>query len=179
MQNDQISQLIQAIAAHEDKEAFAVLFRHFAPRLKSYVMRCGADSAAAEEVVQEAMVQVWRRAATFDPARAVGASWIFAIARNKRIDLIRRERRPEIESEEEGTVAAADAEYDAEVNRRTLHRALENLPAEQSEMLRKAYLEDKSHRDIAAETGIPLGTVKSRVRLGLARLRVLMAGVEV
>lgn len=176
VQDEEISTLIRVIATHGDREAFSKLFRHFAPRLKAYVMRSGADAASAEEVAQEAMVQVWRRAATFDPARAAGTSWIFAIARNKRIDLIRRERRPEIEVEDEGTVPAADAEFDAEENRRALGRALENLPAEQSEILRKAYLEDKSHSDIAAETGLPLGTVKSRARLGLSRMRVLMAG---
>lgn len=178
VQDEEISTLIRAIASHGDREAFSKLFRHFAPRLKAYVMRSGADAASAEEVAQEAMVQVWRRAATFDPARAAGTSWIFAIARNKRIDLVRRERRPEIELEDEETAPAADADYDAEENRRALGRAFKNLPPEQSEMLRKAYLEDKSHSDIAAETGLPLGTVKSRVRLGLSRMRVLMAGWE-
>jgi len=178
VQEETICNLIEAIGARGDRDAFATLFRHFAPRLKGYAMRRGADSASAEEVAQEAMVQVWRRAATFDPARANGSSWIFAIARNKRIDLVRRERHPEIEPEEEATVPAADNDYDLRENRRALGRAFENLPADQSEILRKAYLEDMSHSAIAAETGLPLGTVKSRVRLGLARLRVLMAGWE-
>ena len=179
VQEETICNLIEAIGARGDRDAFATLFRHFAPRLKAFAMRRGADGATAEEVAQEAMVQVWRRAATFDPARANGSSWIFAIARNKRIDLVRRERRPEIEPEgEEASVPAADNDYDLRENRRALGRAFENLPADQSEILRKAYLEDKSHSAIAAETGLPLGTVKSRVRLGLARLRVLMAGWE-
>jgi RNA polymerase sigma-70 factor (ECF subfamily) len=178
VQEETISDLIGAIGARGDRDAFAALFTHFAPRLKAYAIRRGADAASAEEVAQEAMVQVWRRAATFDPARASGSGWIFAIARNKRIDLLRRERRPEIEPEDESLAPAADAAFDAEENRRALGRAFENLPAEQSEILRKAYLEDKSHGAIAAETGLPLGTVKSRARLGLARLRVLMAGWE-
>jgi RNA polymerase sigma factor (sigma-70 family) len=176
VQEETISEMIEAIGARGDRDAFAALFRHFAPRLKAYAMRSGTDAAAAEEIAQEAMVQVWRRAATFDRARAGGSSWIFAIARNKRIDLARRERRPEIELEEEPTTPAADTVFDAEEDRRALVRAFENLPREQSEILRKAYLEDKSHGAIAAETGLPLGTVKSRARLGLARLRVLMAG---
>ena len=178
VQETAISDLIEAIGARRDRDAFAELFRHFAPRLKAYAMRRGADTQSADEVAQEAMVQVWRRAATFDRARASGSSWIFAIARNKRIDLLRRERRPEIEPEDEGLAPAADAAFDAEENRRALGRAFENLSPDQSEILRKAYLEDKSHSAIAAETGLPLGTVKSRARLGLARLRVLMAGWE-
>jgi RNA polymerase sigma-70 factor (ECF subfamily) len=176
VQDENVSDLIRAIAAHGDRDAFATLFRHFAPRLKAYAQRCGADAAFAEEVAQEAMIQVWRRAETFDPARADGASWIFAIARNKRIDLVRRERRPEIDPEDEPTAPAADVGYELAEHSTALGRALENLSADQSEMLRKAYLEDKSHSVIAAETGLPLGTVKSRVRLGLARMRVLMAG---
>jgi RNA polymerase sigma-70 factor (ECF subfamily) len=178
LQEETISDLIEAIAKRGDREAFAALFRYFAPRLKAYAMRCGADAATAEEVAQEAMVQVWRRASTFDRGRADGSSWIFAIARNKRIDLVRRERRPEIEPEDEPIAPPAEAAYLAEQHRRALGRAFEDLPAEQSEVLRKAYMEDKSHGAIAAETGLPLGTVKSRVRLGLARLRVLMAGWE-
>jgi RNA polymerase sigma-70 factor (ECF subfamily) len=178
VQEDAITDLIEAIAQRGDREAFARLFRHFAPRLKAYAMRCGADAATAEEVAQEAMVQVWRRAVTFDRNRAGGSSWIFAIARNKRIDLVRRERRPEIEPEDEAVAPPAEAAYVADAHRRALGRAFEDLPAEQSEILRKAYMEDKSHGAIAAETGLPLGTVKSRARLGLARLRVLMAGWE-
>ncbi len=178
LQDAGISDLIMAIGAKGDRTAFTALFRHFAPRIKAYIMRCGADAALAEEVAQEAMVQVWRRAATYDPARAGAASWIFAIARNKRIDLVRRERRPEIEAEDEALVPAADADYDLAENRRALGRAFDTLPADQAAILRKAFLEDKSHSSIAAETGLPLGTVKSRARLGLARMRVLMAGWE-
>jgi RNA polymerase sigma-70 factor (ECF subfamily) len=176
VQEETICDLIEAIAARGDRDAFAALFRHFAPRLKGYAMRRGADPATAEEVAQEAMVQVWRRAATFDRARAGGSGWIFAIARNKRIDLLRREHRPDVEPEEPDLAPAADSDFDAQESRRVLGQAFGNLPRDQSDILRKVYLEDKSHSAIAAETGLPLGTVKSRCRLGLARLRVLMAG---
>jgi len=176
VEGEELAGLIGAIAMRGDRDAFARLFRHFAPRLKAYAMRCGADAASAEEVAQEAMVQVWRRAATFEPARADAQSWIFAIARNKRIDLLRRERRPEIEPEAGSQDERPEARIEAARQTDALGRALAALPADQASMLRKAYLEDKSHSAIAAETGLPLGTVKSRVRLGLARLRLLMAG---
>jgi RNA polymerase sigma-70 factor (ECF subfamily) len=176
VQEDAIRGLIEAVAAQRDRDAFAELFRYFAPRLKSYAMRCGADASLADEVAQEAMLQVWRRAETFDSTRASASAWIFAIARNKRIDLVRRERRPELDPGEEAAVPAADAAYDAEQGRRVLGVALDDLPDDQATVLRKAFLEDKTHGAIAAELALPLGTVKSRARLGLARLRVLMAG---
>src|SRR5881392_1744179 len=97
---DEAADLIEAIAARQDRAAFAALFRHFAPRVKAFVMRGGADAEAAQEVVQEAMVLVWRKAASFDRARASAATWIFTIARNKRIDLIRRSARPAIDPED-------------------------------------------------------------------------------
>jgi len=170
-----LSALIVAIAERGDREAFAGLFNHFAPRVKAYLIRLGATPEAAEELAQETLLTVWRRAAGFDPARAAASTWIFAIARNLRIDLARRERRPlpgEQQPPEE--VRRPDAELEAVQDERRVAIALAALPAEQAEAVRLAYFSDKPHAQIALDLSLPLGTVKSRIRLAMARLRVLL-----
>lgn len=175
---ERLNDLLARVARDHDRAAFAELFRHFAPRLKSYLMRLGADPGSAEEVVQEVMVTVWRRAESFDPALASAATWIFTIARNRRIDILRREKRPEIDPDDPALVPdapePADRLIQAGQDTRKLREAMRALPAEQAELLRMAYFEDKPHSAIAAESGLPLGTVKSRLRLALARLRKAM-----
>ena len=174
--SEEAADLIEALAARQDKAAFAALFRHFAPRVKAFVMRGGADAEAAQEVVQECMVLVWRKAASFDRARASAATWIFTIARNKRIDLIRRGTRPAIDPEDWLTsfapnAADADKSIAAEQTYNRMKVLLADLSAEQMLVIRKAFFEDKTHTAIAEELGLPLGTVKSRIRLALGRLR--------
>jgi RNA polymerase sigma-70 factor (ECF subfamily) len=173
--NEELCGLVEAVAARRDRDAFARLFRHFAPRLKGFGLRRGTDAASCEELAQETMLTVWRKAETFDPARATVSTWIFTIVRNKRIDLFRREGHPEADLAEAAEKAddgpAADDEVDRLRASETLRKALKVLPAEQFEVLQKAFFEDKSHSVIAAEMGLPLGTVKSRIRLALARLR--------
>jgi RNA polymerase sigma-70 factor, ECF subfamily len=165
-----------AIAARQDKSAFAALYRHFAPRLKSYCQRQGMPAETAEELAQEALVSVWRRAATFDPSKASVATWIFTIVRNKRIDLLRREKRPELKPEDfellQEPEQTADITLSIAEEAGQIGRALEQLPHDQKAMLLKAFFEEKSHSEIAAETGLPLGTVKSRIRLALSRLKI-------
>lgn len=167
--------LIEAIAERADRAAFAELFAHFAPRLKAYLMRLGADPATAEEVVQDAMLTVWRKAGSFDRQQAGAATWIFTIARNRRIDRLRRERRPELEPDDPALVPAGPEDADAAVwstqVEGRLRTAIASLPPEQSDLIRRAYFEDLSHREIAEASGLPLGTVKSRIRLALQRLR--------
>ena len=169
------AELVARVAAAADRAAFAELFRRFAPRLKSYLMRLGGDSGAAEEVVQEAMLTVWRRAATFDGQQSSVSTWIFTIARNKRIDRFRRERRPEFDPNDPMLVPppepAADERLSAAEEERRLKGALGALPPEQAELLRLAFFDGLSHAEIAARGGLPLGTVKSRVRLALGRLK--------
>jgi len=173
---------MRAIAERRDSAAFAELFRHFAPRLKSYCLRGGADPATAEEIAQEAMVAVWRRAATFDPARASVSTWIFTIARNRRIDLLRRERRPDPDPDDPSLAAGSPptpAQLYAEAEaHRTVRQRLTELPEDQATVLRMAFLDDKPHGRIADELALPLGTVKSRIRLGLSRLRTMVAKEE-
>ncbi len=173
--NEELCGLVEAVAARRDREAFARLFKHFAPRLKGFGLRRGTDAASSEELAQETMLTVWRKAETFDPNRATVSTWIFTIVRNKRIDLFRRVGHPEADLAEAAEKAdegpAADDEVDRVRSSETLRKALKVLPAEQLEVLQKAFFEDKSHSVIAAEMGLPLGTVKSRIRLALARLR--------
>lgn len=173
--------LLRAVA-RRDRGAFAELFQFFAPRLKAFMMRGGADADTAEELAQEALIQVWRRADTFDPVRAAASTWIYTIARNKRIDRLRRERRPSL-SEDEYVSALGTAEGGAERGDEAVERSqaesrvarsLEALPEDQALVVKMAFYEDKSHSAIAAELELPLGTVKSRIRLALARLRGLV-----
>lgn len=168
-------QLLLAVARHRDRQAFAQLFRAFAPRIKAFLIRSGSDAGTAEEVMQEVMVTVWRRAETYDPSQAGASTWIFTIARNKRIDLIRREKRPEVDPEDPALMPEplerADDRLETVQSARRLRHAMTSLPEEQREILRMAYFEDKPHSAIAEECGLPLGTVKSRLRLALARLR--------
>ncbi len=149
----------------------------YAPRLKSYLVRGGASEEAAEDLVQEVMLAVWQSAASFDPARASPATWIFTLARNRRIDQLRRERRFEPEPLDPGTfdLMGAAPPADGLAERRDWHsfllQEMDKLPPEQAEILRWVFLEDKPHRAVARERNLPLGTVKSRVRLALRRLR--------
>ncbi len=173
---EEAADLIEAIAARQDRAAFAALFRHFAPRVKAFLMRGGADADAAQEVAQEALIVVWRKAASFDRSRASPATWIYTIARNKRIDLLRRTGKPAIETEDWLTVfAPADDDADKSVlagqTYIRMQELLRTLSADQLVVVQKAFFEDKSHTAIADELKLPLGTVKSRIRMALGRLR--------
>jgi RNA polymerase sigma-70 factor (ECF subfamily) len=167
---------ILAIAEHGDRAAFSELFDHFAPRVKAYLLRLGTNPETAEELAQETLLTVWRRSASFDPARAAASTWIFAIARNLRIDLARRERRP-LPGEESlvtGEVPQPDALLEAAQDARRVAAALSILPDEQAEAIRLAFFSDKPHAEIALDLALPLGTVKSRIRLAMGRLRALL-----
>jgi RNA polymerase sigma-70 factor (ECF subfamily) len=178
-----LSAHILAIAQHGDRAAFGALFAHFAPRVKGYLMRLGASPAAAEDIAQETLLSVWRKAAYFDPRKAEASTWVFAIARNLRIDVLRRERHPEPEATEEliamvATDADAETTLDAAERGAKLRRALVHLPVEQAEIVRLAFFQDKPHSEIERELGIPLGTVKSRLRLAMSRLRAALHDLE-
>ena len=178
---DEPAALIVAIARTADRGAFARLFEHVAPRVKSYMLRLGAQPEAAEELAQEALLTVWRKAALFDPVRAGASTWIFAIARNLRIDAIRRERRPRIEDDPTDLPEAevpADAVVAAQERDGRLREAMAELPGDQAEVVRLSFFQDKPHSEIARDLNLPLGTVKSRLRLALARLRGLVGDVS-
>ena len=167
--------LIEDIASRQDRAAFASLFSHFAPRVKAFIMRGGTDAETAQEVAQEALIMVWRKAASFDRGRASAATWIYVIARNRRIDLLRRGARP-IDTED-WLVVYAPEEEDADKSvlagqtYTRLKELMGGLSADQLVVIQKAFFEDKTHTAIAEELKLPLGTVKSRIRLALGRLR--------
>lgn len=173
--------LIDAVAREQDRNAFARLFGYFAPRVKSFLMRSGLEDSAAEEVAQEVMIAVWRKASYFDPAKAGASTWIFTIARNLKIDRLRRTRsrtadnvldpseEPEISPSGEQIILVAEREDG-------VRKALESLPGDQAAIVRLSFFAEKPHAAIAQELGIPLGTVKSRARLALNRLRTLLDG---
>lgn len=163
-----------AIRDKRDKAAFARLFDHFAPRLKGFVIRGGAPAAQAEDIVQDVMLSIWRKAHLFDPERAQVSSWIYQIARNRQIDIIRKEGRPVPEAlKADETEHEPDAGQVLGLEQETgvLRDALARLNPDQRDMIEKAYIGELSHSDIAETTGLPLGTIKSRIRLGLERLR--------
>ncbi|MNU36225.1 ECF RNA polymerase sigma factor RpoE [compost metagenome] len=169
--------LIEAVALRRDREAFSQLFSHFAPRLKAWLMKSGATAAAAEDFAQDAMLTVWRKADLFDARKARAATWIFTIARNRRLDMLRREARPlptpEIELSEMEVQRPDDilaASQDAE----RIRDALSRLKPDQVEVLRLAFFLDSPHSEIAQRLELPLGTVKSRIRNAMIKLRLIL-----
>ena len=170
----EFNSLILRIAASSDRSAFAELFQHFAPRVKSYGLRLGAAEAAAEELAQDTLLTVWRKAAQFDPARASASTWIFTIARNLRIDAIRRERPAPPPEDDADPQPLADAQLWGAQQDGRVRKALGALPPEQLEVIRLSFFSEAPHSAIAETLGLPLGTVKSRLRLAMIRLRTLL-----
>ncbi|MDG2406534.1 MAG: sigma-70 family RNA polymerase sigma factor, partial [Paracoccaceae bacterium] len=170
-----IDELIRAVALRSDKYAFKVIFGHFAPRLKSFIMGQGTDPQLAEEVVQETLIKVWRKAEQFDPAKASASTWVYTIARNVRIDLLRKSNRPEPDIGDPAMVPDPEPQAHELISRDQeavrLRRAVAGLPSEQGDVLRLAFFEEIAHPEIAERLNIPLGTVKSRIRLAMKRVR--------
>lgn len=181
MQADEVetdwAALVIRVRDYQDKAAFAALFRHFAPRVKAFLMKSGADATLAEECAQDVMATLWQKAGLFDPSRASVATWVFTIARNRRIDALRKSRRPEPEDLPWGPEPEPDQAEVLEAQQDTdrLGAALAQLPEKQRALIERAFYGDLSHSEIAAETGLPLGTIKSRIRLALERLRQQMS----
>ncbi len=162
------------VAERRDRGAFTRLFDHFAPRLKAYLIRLGTDAALAEEIVQDVMSTLWRKAQLFDPAKSSLSTWLYRIARNRRIDLARREK-GELDPDEPMLQPAQapdlDRLMDVQQREEVVRAALTTLPPEQLTLVRLAFFEGLSHSQISETTGLPLGTVKSRIRLAFTRLR--------
>ena len=167
---------LKRIQTDQDQQAFAELFGYFAPRVKAFLMKSGAAPGMAEDCTQEVMATLWHKAHLFDPSRASVSTWIFTIARNKNIDALRKQRRPEPEELTWGPEAEPEASDILVMQQESdqLGQAMKSLPGQQRELIEKAYFGDLSHSQIAAETGLPLGTIKSRLRLALTKLRQTM-----
>jgi RNA polymerase sigma-70 factor (ECF subfamily) len=167
--------LVAQVAVSQDRDAFAALFDHYAPRLAAYLQRLGSEPALAEEIVQDTMATLWRKAALFDPLKSSVGTWLYRIARNRRIDLLRRAHGMEVELDEAlplvDDAPQPDDALDARERERLVAEALASLPPEQLSLVRLAFFEGRSHSEIAQATGLPLGTVKSRIRLAFSRLR--------
>ncbi|MCS3764362.1 RNA polymerase sigma-70 factor (ECF subfamily) [Bradyrhizobium centrosematis] len=169
--------LIGRVAADGDREAFKRLFEHFAPRIKGLMLKAGCSSDEAEEIAQSTLIAVWRKAHQFDPATAGAPAWIFTIARNLRIDLFRRRARidrlqagSELPDEPD-QAEPADILISRGQDAARIALAIRQLSAEQSMVVRLSFIEERPHPEIASALGIPLGTVKSRIRLAMNRLR--------
>jgi RNA polymerase sigma-70 factor (ECF subfamily) len=173
---------IRAIAAGQDRAAFASLFEFYAPRIKAMLMRSGAAADAAEDVAQETLLTVWRKAAYFDPARASASAWIFTIARNLRIDRLRGDKRATayapLEMVEPEAPESPDRALNAVQRDERVRSALKELSPEQVRVVQLSFFEGRAHGDIAALLDLPLGTVKSRVRLAMTRLRNLLGDLQ-
>lgn len=172
------SDLVVKVATDRDRSAFTELFDHFAPRIKGYLIQQGSDASLAEEIAQDVMVTLWRKADLFDPSKSSASTWLFRIARNRRIDRLRRQKTAELDPEDPSlhpnAPEEAGAEMDARKREERIRIALKALPKEQVEVVRLAFFSGLSHSEISDQTGLPLGTVKSRIRLAFGRLRQLI-----
>jgi RNA polymerase sigma-70 factor (ECF subfamily) len=171
----ELEALIRAIAERRDRTAFGILFDRFAPRLKGFLLKYGTPESQADDLIQEVMLKVWRNASQFDPARGKATTWLFTITRNLRIDYLRKEIRPELDPEDPLLTPDPDRPADEQVQTRQtadrIAKAVSVLPDNQAEILRLSFFEELSHSEIADRLGLPLGTVKSRIRLTFGKLR--------
>ena len=174
----ELSNYLRDIGDNQDKIAFSNIFKYFAPRLKSFFIKLGCSDSQAEEIIQEVMIAVWTKSKTFDRAKSSVSTWIYTIAKNKRIDKIRKEKKHNtVESDESLEIPVPSKQEEqllsTEVNER-LHHSLQFLPKEQAELLKLSYFYEKTHTDIAKDLRLPLGTVKSRIRLALSKMKNLV-----
>jgi RNA polymerase sigma-70 factor, ECF subfamily len=175
----QFQMRMAAVAQNRDQAAFAELFDYFAPRLKSWLLRQRMEPGQAEELVQEVMIVLWHKAHLYDPAKSSLSTWLFRIARNRRIDMARRDKSRVMDETDPAFQPAAQAGADALVENADrenyVREALEKLPREQIDLVRMAFFLGRSHSEIAQESGLPLGTVKSRLRLAFGRLKKILS----
>ncbi|MBE7734010.1 sigma-70 family RNA polymerase sigma factor [Devosia sp. CC-YST696] len=179
---EDLSAKILAIADHADMDAFQSLFQSYAPRIRAYLLKLTRNAQAAEDLMQETMLAIWRKAGQYDPARGTASAWIFTIARNIWIDAWRKQRRPEIDPNDPALAAAPEPDAANQMEMRqshdALHKAMQTLPKEQIELIRLSFFEEASHSVIAKQLGLPIGTVKSRIRLAFGRLRTALEAVK-
>ncbi len=185
LKNSDVSQdlslYLKLIAENNDKQAFIKLFKHFAPRIKSYALKSGCSSNEAEDLAQETMITVWKKAKLFDSNKSAASTWVFTIGRNKRIDYLRRKKHPtpyEENLNDESDQYSHDLVLEREQTFRMIRSEINKLPVEQSEVLKKSFFEGMSHIEISDNLAIPLGTVKSRIRLALTSIRKKMKGIH-
>ena len=173
-----LGNFLRDIGENQDKLAFSNIFKYFAPRLKSYFVKIGCTETQAEEIIQEVMIAVWTKSNTYNKEKSSVSTWIYTIAKNKRIDKIRKEKKHNtVESDESLEIPVPSKQeqqiLSTEVSEKIRH-SLKFLPIEQAELLKLSYFYEKTHSDIAKDLSLPLGTVKSRIRLALSKMRNLV-----
>jgi RNA polymerase sigma-70 factor (ECF subfamily) len=177
-----MADLLQRIAERADPAAFRELYEAYGPRVTAYMMRRGADAGTAEDLAQETLLTVWRKAALYAGEKGSMTTWVFAIARNLRIDRLRREvpwqELPEGRMAEASDEPLPDEVMDEKERQERVQAALADLPSEQKEVVSLAYLEGLSHSEIAERLSVPLGTVKSRMRIAYQKIRQALESLE-
>jgi len=177
---ERLARLASAVAERRDQKAFAELFDYFAPRIKSYLLRLGMEPGQSEELTQEVMIVLWHKAGLFDPVKSSLSTWLFRIARNRRIDAFRRDKSALLDADDPALQPSqpesADDIVEAEERDERVRKAMLDLPEEQAVLVRQAFFLGRSHSQISEDTGLPLGTVKSRIRLAFSRLRRSLEG---
>lgn len=175
---EELSACLIAVGEKRDIQSFEILFRHFAPKIRAFMLKRGGNRQQSEELMQETMMMIWNKAAQFDPARGSVSSWIYTIARNVRIDAFRKTNRPEFDPNDPAFVPEPEPQADQVVasvqDAERLRSAIVKLPPEQADLLRLSFYEEVSHSVIAERMNLPLGTVKSRIRLAFSRLREML-----
>ena len=173
---------MERVAATQNRDAFGEIFHYYAPRVKAYLVKSNCPPAQAEEITQDVMSTVWRKAGLFDRSKSSVATWLFRIARNHFIDRIRRDKSDRLDPNDPTmfpkTVEFNESEIDVYERDRRIRRCIDDLPKEQAALIRLSFFESKPHRQIADELELPLGTVKSRIRLAFTRLRKTLAAEE-
>ena len=173
--DDDLTLCVELIGKNQDKLAFNSIFKYFAPRLKSFLVKAGSTDSQAEEVIQEVMIAVWTKSATYDSSKSSVSTWIYTIARNKKIDILRKTRKAILEDIETAVLPPVESKADENIEHDQkfdmVAQYLDDLPEDQLNLLKMNFFEEKSHGEIAELTKIPLGTVKSRIRLALEKIR--------
>ncbi|WP_240221861.1 sigma-70 family RNA polymerase sigma factor [Rheinheimera hassiensis] len=186
--NNNWEEALTFVALQRDRSAYAELFNYFAPRLKAFGMKMFGNEQQALEMVQDTMLNVWKKAALFDASRGCASTWIFTIARNVRFDMLRKKqsRKDDVSADDlwlngEYPEPEADndaSQWDTQLLMDKLAPHFTSLPPAQREVMEKVYLQEKTHQEVSDELAIPLGTVKSRIRLALDRLREALDGAR-
>lgn len=164
---------LAGLGKNQDKQLFVALFRHFAPRVKAYILRLGLVESVAEELMQETMLLMWRKAHMYKPEKAAASTWIFTLARNQSIDWMRKQKYPEYSFDEtfDQPDEAEDEAGEQLVTRGQLGTIIEKLPENQAQVIYMSFYEGRAHAEIAERLGIPLGSVKSRIRLACEKIK--------
>jgi RNA polymerase sigma-70 factor (ECF subfamily) len=175
-ESQQMAGLLVLVAGNQDRTAFMQIYGYFAPRVKGFLVSRGLTTHAADDVLQEVMMAIWNKAGSYDPAKAAVSTWIFTIARYKYIDRLRRESRHKSESDDlidlkESDAPIADDNVLQDQRQNAVQAAIANLPADQQSVIFLSFIKGLAHSEIAEQLGLPLGTVKSRIRRAFARLR--------